>query len=325
MTYSDDHIVLAAEYVLGTLDALERIQVETMMTVDPGFKGLVQAWELKLGVLNEMVTSVEPAPHVWERIKAVVNGLPPPQVVIHPEPPPPAPADETAAPAEPVPPEAAVEATTAVTGTEPEPMVMPRPANTQDAVAVQPPAAPGNAQIIRLSRSVVRWRKLTGLTTAIAAGLAAFLTIESYRPDLLPAPMRRQARLNVVTVQTPPDGQYVALLQRETSYPAFVMTVDMASKTLSVRRVMAQPEQGKSYELWLVSDRYPQPRSLGMIGDADFTILPALASYDADVINTAYYAVTMEPEGGSSTGAATGPVMYTGRLIEAVRPPVKKR
>ena len=34
MAHSEDHIALAAEYALGTLDADERAQVETMMAVD---------------------------------------------------------------------------------------------------------------------------------------------------------------------------------------------------------------------------------------------------------------------------------------------------
>jgi hypothetical protein len=34
MAYSEDHIALAAEYALGTLDADERAQVETMMAID---------------------------------------------------------------------------------------------------------------------------------------------------------------------------------------------------------------------------------------------------------------------------------------------------
>ena len=39
MAYSEDHIALAAEYALGTLDAGERSQVETMMAVDTEFTG----------------------------------------------------------------------------------------------------------------------------------------------------------------------------------------------------------------------------------------------------------------------------------------------
>ena len=41
MEYSEDHIAIAAEYALGTLDADERAQVETMMAVDPEFTAMV--------------------------------------------------------------------------------------------------------------------------------------------------------------------------------------------------------------------------------------------------------------------------------------------
>ena len=70
MAYSEDHIALAAEYALGTLDADERAQVETMMAVDTEFTAIVHAWEYRLGVLNQMVGSVEPRPIVWENIRA---------------------------------------------------------------------------------------------------------------------------------------------------------------------------------------------------------------------------------------------------------------
>ena len=72
MAYSEDHIALAAEYALGTLDAEERAQVEAMMSVDKDFTSMVDAWEQKLGVLNQMVGSVEPRPIVWENIKAAI-------------------------------------------------------------------------------------------------------------------------------------------------------------------------------------------------------------------------------------------------------------
>src|SRR6266702_522369 len=55
MPYSEDHIALAAEYALGTLDADERAQVETMMSVDKDFAAIVDAWEDKLSVLDQMV------------------------------------------------------------------------------------------------------------------------------------------------------------------------------------------------------------------------------------------------------------------------------
>ena len=73
MAYSEDHIALAAEYALGTLDADERAQVETMMAVDTEFTAVVHAWEYRLGVLNQMVGSIEPRPIVWENIRAAVG------------------------------------------------------------------------------------------------------------------------------------------------------------------------------------------------------------------------------------------------------------
>ena len=69
MAYSEDHIALAAEYALGTLDADERAQVATMMAVDQEFAAVVQAWEFRLGVLNQMVGTIEPRPIVWENIR----------------------------------------------------------------------------------------------------------------------------------------------------------------------------------------------------------------------------------------------------------------
>src|ERR1700760_2123837 len=73
MAYSEDHIALAAEYALGTLDAEERAQVEAMMSVDPEFIAVVRAWEFRLGVLNQMVGSVEPPTDLWERIRTAIG------------------------------------------------------------------------------------------------------------------------------------------------------------------------------------------------------------------------------------------------------------
>jgi anti-sigma-K factor RskA len=285
MAYSEDHIALAAEYALGTLDADERAQVETMMAVDKDFTAMVEAWQQKLGVLNQMVGSVEPRPEVWDRIKAA-TGLGEPQApLLLPESPPPPPS--------------------AV-----EPIV--------------PPVAVDTSNIIRLSAQARRWRNVATFTTAIAAALVAMIAVQAYRPELLPDGLRSKPRVQVVEVKTPsapaPSGQYVALLQKDSGSPAFILTVDGATRNFTVRRVSATPEPGKSFELWLVSDKLQRPRSLGVVGGNDFTIRPVLSGYDPDTVNKATYAVTVEPEGGSPTGDPTGPIVYTGKLIEAVPP-----
>src|ERR1700720_3506580 len=99
MAYSEDHVALAAEYALGTLDADERAQVETMMSVDKEFAAMVQAWEYWLGVLNQMVGSVEPGAEFWDRIRTAVGLAEPQAPLLLPEAPPQAAPDIVAPPA----------------------------------------------------------------------------------------------------------------------------------------------------------------------------------------------------------------------------------
>ena len=117
-----------------------------------------------------------------------------------------------------------------------------------------------------------------------------------------------------------PSAQYVAVLQKDGGSPAFILTVDGATKNFTVRKVGAAAEPGKSFELWLISDKLQRPRSLGVIGGSDFTARPVLSSYDADTINAATYAVTVEQAGGSPDGKPTSAPIYAGKLIETVPP-----
>jgi anti-sigma-K factor RskA len=281
MPYSEDHIALAAEYALGTLDADERAQVETMMLVDQEFTAMVEAWERKLGVLNQMVGSIEPRPEVWDRIRTAVR-LSEPQAPL-------------VLPSAPV--AAEVDASAAVADT---------------------------SNVVRLSARARRWRNVAALTTAIAAALVAMIAVQVFEPDLLPGGTRSKSRTEVaevkpVTAPAPtPSAQYVAVLQKDGGAPAFILTVDEATKKFTVRRVGAPAELGKSYELWLISDKLQRPRSLGVIGSGEFTSRPVLASYDADTIKTATYAVTIEQGGGSPDGRPTSAPVYAGKLIESV-------
>jgi anti-sigma-K factor RskA len=295
MAYTEDHIALAAEYALGTLDVDERTQVETMMAVDKEFTAIVQAWEFRLGVLNQMVGSVEPRPIVWENIRnAIGQAAAPQEPLVLPEPPPPPP---------------------------PEPEIVIREVPAVDA---------GN--VVRLESRAKRWRNIASAVGALAAALVAMLALQVYSPDALPGALRPAPRVQTVEVKTPapalaPSSQYVALLQGQSGGPAFILTIDGATRNFTVRKVGATPEPGKSFELWLISDKLPRPRSLGVIGAGDFTARPVLASYDADVVNGATYAVTVEQAGGSPNGQPTSAPVFSGKLIETVppsQPPAKK-
>lgn len=159
-------------------------------------------------------------------------------------------------------------------------------------------AAP-SAEIISLRTRIRRWQVATVATGLIAASLAAVMVL---KPDLL-APRA--------------DNRFVAVLQKDAASPAFVVTVDVASKQLSVRQVAAEKLAGKSYELWLVNSTFSQPRSLGLVRDEGVTRGVTLAAYSPQVVESSVLAVSLEPEGGSPTGLPTGPVVFTGKLIEA--------
>ncbi|MGQ0683473.1 anti-sigma factor [Bradyrhizobium sp.] len=303
MAYSEDHIALAAEYALGTLDADERSQVETMMAVDNEFAAIVQAWEFRLGVLNQMVGSVEPRPLVWDNIRrAIGHGGEQAPLVLPDAPPPTAPA---------APPE-----------------IVPEANDNQPTAAPPPPAVAAGANVIQLTGRIRRWRNVASVASAIAAALLVMVGLQVYQPDALPDSIRPKPRTQVVEVKTPPPpaaAQYVALLQGNGNAPAFILTVDAATRNFTVRKVGAQPDAGKSYELWIVSDKLQRPRSLGVIGNEDFTARPVLSGYDAEIVNQATYAVSIEPQGGSTTGAPTGPVVFAGKLIETVPPAAPAR
>jgi anti-sigma-K factor RskA len=179
------------------------------------------------------------------------------------------------------------------------------------------------SNVVQLRRRVGRWRQATAGLAAIAAALLVVVVTAVRDPERLPAPLRPKpievTRIvdRIVEKEVNP-GRFVAVLQPNAASPAFILTVDVANRTASVRRVAGGPPPGKSYELWLVSDRFPAPRSLGLVSD-EFARPAALANYDSDVLSNATYAVSLEPEGGSPTGAPTE-VLFGSKLIESVQP-----
>lgn len=301
MAYTEDHIALAAEYALGTLDADERAQVETMMAVDKEFTAIVHAWEFRLGVLNQMVGSVEPRPIVWENIRSAIG--------------------QAAAPQEPL---ALPEAPEPPAASEPPPAPpAPEPGIASDILG--PVTSVDDFRVVQFASRARRWRNIASAAGALAAALVAVLALQVFSPDVLPGVLRPAPRIQTVEVKTPapalaPSAQYVALLQGQSGGPAFILTVDGATRNFTVRKVGATPEPGKSFELWLISDKLPRPRSLGVIGAGEFTARPLLASYDADVVNGATYAVTVEQAGGSPDGNPHSAPVFTGKLIETVPP-----
>jgi anti-sigma-K factor RskA len=201
---------------------------------------------------------------------------------------------------------------------EPEPAPQ-MPAPPEAAVAATPAATPKierSADIVYLARAAQRWRGFTAAAGAIAALLAIYIGIEQFAPGLIP--LSRQSQPVVATRTQPPGSRLVAVLQQEPTAPAFLLTVDPQNRTLTVRTVTAAADTDRSYELWLISSKYTTPRSLGLVGGEQFTTRPIPANFDADTLRTASYAVSLEPAGGSPKGVPTGPILFTGKMVESL-------
>ncbi len=65
----DDDDMIAAEYVVGTLDLFERLAAEARIKRDPDFAALVDSWQNRLADLNEDYAEA-PAPNLLPQIEA---------------------------------------------------------------------------------------------------------------------------------------------------------------------------------------------------------------------------------------------------------------
>lgn len=75
MTDHDDIDMLAAEYVLGTLDAEERAEVAQRRRHDADLDARILAWEARLAPLGDEVEAIAPGPDLLERIERRIDEL----------------------------------------------------------------------------------------------------------------------------------------------------------------------------------------------------------------------------------------------------------
>jgi anti-sigma-K factor RskA len=265
LTLSED--MMAAEYVLGTLDPDERDDAKARIASDFSFAALVQHWERRLGELHALTGDVEPAAAVWDAIEAKLATAAPSAEMRLPEVGPP-----------------------------------------------EPPSAAGGAPPLR-------WRNLSVLMGSLAATLLLFVVASLVAPGLLPGRLRPKPEAGAPSAgaEATSPVRFVAVLQRDATSPAFILTVDVANRNLTMRRVSAPREPGRSYELWLISNKFPAPRSLGLVSTGDFTQWSDVALDDPASIGDATFAVSLEPEGGSPTGAPSN-VIFLGKPVESTPP-----
>ena len=239
MTGPDDIDTLAAEYVLGTLDATERSDVARRRSSDIRLEAAIEQWQRRLAPLDQTTPEVAPPPDLFARI-------------------------------------------TARLGEKPN-------AGTNPVLPLQ------SAEIIQLRRQFRRWRLAAISATALAAGLVVAIGLRE-------------------TVFTQRPQNFVAVFQKDDSQPAFLLTIDLASRELTIRPVTAERQPGKSYQLWIVSDQIgPAPRSLGLLDTIDQPTRKSMAGYAPALLQRATFGISLEQAGGSQTGRPSPQALH-GRL-----------
>jgi anti-sigma-K factor RskA len=148
------------------------------------------------------------------------------------------------------------------------------------------------------------WRQLAFWRAFSALGLVASLSLAVL--VVSPGPLQPPIVV-VLSAAAPAPG----------SAPGAVVPASfVASISADGRAMVTKPlvnvsmEANRSLELWSLP---PQgaPRSLGLIASDKATVVQRGKVLEG----TAAFAVSLEPAGGSPTGAPTGPVLYVGKLV----------
>jgi anti-sigma-K factor RskA len=178
------------------------------------------------------------------------------------------------------------------------------PLRTFEAIERQigPTARSANDNAVDLRQQLSRWRLLAGGSTALAASLALILMLQ-------PA------------VETPPPTSIssppmVAMIEGDQGAARLVATWSERDRSLTViPATVPAANAGHAHELWMIPAD-GKPRSMGVMPDGPMhaTVEPAMAEMLAEGV---VLAVSLEPAGGSPTGAPTGPVLASGKLQRA--------
>jgi len=140
---------------------------------------------------------------------------------------------------------------------------------------------------------VAFWRglALAGVVTAFALAIA------------LIAPRQEEPQQPIVVVLADKEGR-----------PALIASAQRGERLMTVKAVGVAPlDAGRALELWVLPTG-AAPRSLGVIPATGVSRVTLAAPSETALAQIPALAVSLEPLGGSPTGAPTGPVLYTGKV-----------
>lgn len=320
---------LAAEYVLGTLGAPERAELEERAESDAALRGLVEAWQLRLAPLDETTPPVEPPPELWPRIEAALEvepgagrrPEPGPALYAHPQPPNPGPID--AGPRHPGRP-------------DPEPFqaeparpgLAARPAEDAGEEPAWPAEGATGGGLIAGTRSVVeagrgtanlrralrrqRWTSL--LLGLLAVALAALLLLGPGGLGRVELPLGELLRRAGLQAPEPGGGRLVALLRQDPEPAVLLVELEPARGALVARTLEPLPSVEGDYQLWLVPGE-GAPRPLGLLPRDGRPLRLRLPPARRAGLGEALLAISLEPAGGAPGGRPSGDWVFSGRLV----------
>jgi anti-sigma-K factor RskA len=148
-----------------------------------------------------------------------------------------------------------------------------------------------------------RWRMLALVASVAACLLLAVTTLLMLRPA--PEPVRV-----AVPVAGPPP--LIAAMAPTGKGTPVAAAYDPARGVVRIAGAVDVPA-GRSAEVWAIRGT-DAPRSLGVMADATHAELAVPAALRGIVAADTVLAISIEPAGGSPTGAPTGPVVAAGKL-----------
>jgi anti-sigma-K factor RskA len=142
--------------------------------------------------------------------------------------------------------------------------------------------------------SIARWLAWTFGATAVGAAVAVALVL-------------------LLTPRPPELGGYAMLHEDSASTSVVVVQVDKAQSKLVLLAQAPAAGNGKDYELWVLPAG-KAPVSLGVVKSGERTERPLDTMRAALLKPDVMLAISLEPTGGSTSGAPTGAVLYTGEF-----------
>lgn len=148
------------------------------------------------------------------------------------------------------------------------------------------------------------WRQLAFWRAVSAVGLVATLSLAVLLVS--PGPVQPPIVVVLSAAEPAPGAAPGAVVPA-----SFVASISADGRSMVTKPLVnVSMEANRSLELWSLPSQ-GAPRSLGVIAADKATVVQRGKVLEG----TAAFAVTLEPSGGSPTGAPTGPVLYVGKLV----------